>query len=63
MRGTTRDVKVTRDIACKTCKGSGAKEGSKPESCGTCNGRGQVVHAQGFFMVQTVCPRSRRTGP
>jgi len=60
--GTTRDVKVTRDIACKTCKGSGAKEGSKPESCSTCNGRGQVVHAQGFFMVQSTCPRCRGEG-
>jgi molecular chaperone DnaJ len=60
--GTTRDVKVTRDVACKGCNGSGAKEGSKPESCGTCNGRGQVVHAQGFFMVQTTCPRCRGEG-
>jgi len=60
--GTSKDVKVTRDIACKTCKGSGAKEGSKPESCTACQGRGQVVHAQGFFMVQTTCPRCRGEG-
>jgi molecular chaperone DnaJ len=60
--GTSKDVKVTRDVACKTCKGSGAKEGSKPESCSTCNGRGQVVHAQGFFMVQSTCPRCRGEG-
>jgi molecular chaperone DnaJ len=60
--GTSKDVRVTRDIACKTCKGSGAKEGSKPESCSTCNGRGQVVHAQGFFMVQSTCPRCRGEG-
>src|SRR5262249_58967715 len=56
------DVKVTRDVACETCKGSGAKAGSKPETCGTCGGKGQVVHAQGFFMVQTVCPRCRGEG-
>ena len=31
--GTSKDVKVTRDVACKTCNGSGAKEGSKPETC------------------------------
>ena len=60
--GTSKDVKVSRDIAFKTCKGSGAKEGSKPESCSTCNGRGQVVHAQGFFMVQSTCPRCRGEG-
>src|SRR5689334_12903361 len=51
--GTTKEVKVTRDIACATCTGSGAKPGTKPETCKTCNGKGQVVHAQGFFMVQT----------
>lgn len=60
--GTTKDVKITRDVACKTCKGTGAKEGSRPETCATCNGRGQVVHSQGFFMVQTTCPRCRGEG-
>src|SRR5215813_9916030 len=51
--GTTKDVKVTRDSACTTCHGSGAAPGSKAEMCRGCNGKGQVVHAQGFFMVQT----------
>src|SRR6185295_17239260 len=27
-----------------------------------CNGKGQVVHAQGFFMVQTTCPQCRGAG-
>jgi molecular chaperone DnaJ len=60
--GTTTEVKVTRDAPCTTCSGSGAKPGTKPEACGTCGGKGQVVHAQGFFMVQTVCPRCRGEG-
>jgi molecular chaperone DnaJ len=60
--GVQKDVKITRDVPCETCKGSGAKAGSKPETCGTCGGKGQVVHAQGFFMVQTVCPRCRGEG-
>ncbi len=60
--GTTKDVKVTRQIACATCNASGAKPGSKPETCGTCGGKGQVVHAQGFFMVQTTCPHCRGAG-
>jgi molecular chaperone DnaJ len=60
--GVTKDVKVTRDVPCETCRGTGAREGSRPESCSTCNGRGQVVHAQGFFMVQTTCPRCRGEG-
>jgi molecular chaperone DnaJ len=60
--GVTRDMKVSRDVPCAPCKGSGAKPGTKAESCGTCNGRGQVVHSQGFFMVQSVCPKCRGEG-
>lgn len=60
--GTSKEIKVQRDIACATCSGSGAKAGSSPESCSTCNGRGQVVHNQGFFMVQSTCPRCRGEG-
>jgi molecular chaperone DnaJ len=60
--GTTKDVKVTREVACATCNGNGARPGSKPEICRTCQGEGQVVHAQGFFMVQTTCPHCRGAG-
>ncbi len=60
--GTTKEVKVTHQIGCETCNGSGAAAGSKPETCRTCQGKGQVVHAQGFFMVQTTCPQCRGAG-
>jgi len=60
--GTTKDVKVTRDIACNGCNATGAAPGSKAEVCKTCGGKGQVVHAQGFFMVQTTCPHCRGAG-
>ncbi|HEY0195024.1 MAG TPA: molecular chaperone DnaJ, partial [Kofleriaceae bacterium] len=60
--GATKDVTVTRNVACATCTGTGAKPGSKPEVCKTCQGKGQVVHAQGFFMVQTACPHCRGQG-
>jgi len=60
--GVTKEVKVRRDVPCETCDGSGAKAGSKAETCSTCGGKGQVVHAQGFFMVQTTCPRCRGEG-
>jgi molecular chaperone DnaJ len=60
--GCTKEVTVQRDIPCTTCSGSGAAAGSKPEVCRTCGGKGQVVHAQGFFMVQTTCPHCRGAG-
>lgn len=60
--GVNKEIKVSRDVPCATCKGSGAKPGTQPETCTGCNGRGQVVHSQGFFMVQSVCPRCRGEG-
>jgi molecular chaperone DnaJ len=60
--GVTRDVEVTRKEVCKTCTGTGARPGTRPETCGTCNGQGQVLHSQGFFMIQTTCPRCRGQG-
>ncbi len=60
--GITKEVKVSRDVSCATCSGSGAAPGSKPEVCKTCGGKGQVVHSQGFFMVQSTCPHCRGQG-
>jgi molecular chaperone DnaJ len=60
--GTTKDVKVQRQIACGSCNATGAKPGTKPETCSSCQGKGQVVHSQGFFMVQTTCPQCRGSG-
>jgi molecular chaperone DnaJ len=60
--GCTKEVKVTRAVGCATCNATGAAPGSKPEVCRTCQGKGQVVHAQGFFMVQSTCPHCRGQG-
>ena len=57
-----RDVTVTRAAPCETCGGSGAAPGSTPQVCGSCNGKGQVVYSQGFFMVSTTCPDCRGEG-
>ncbi len=60
--GCNREVTINRQVACETCSGSGAKPGSSPATCGTCGGKGQVVHSQGFFMVSTTCPECRGQG-
>lgn len=60
--GTSKEVEVTRRIACETCSGSGSRPGTRPETCKTCGGRGQVMHSQGFFMIQTTCPSCRGEG-
>ncbi len=60
--GTQKEVTVTRDVPCNSCNATGARPGSKPEVCKSCKGKGQVVHSQGFFMVQTTCPQCRGSG-
>ncbi len=54
--GSKVDLKYPTTISCETCKGSGAKEGSKPVTCGTCNGSGNVTFRQGFFQMSRTCP-------
>ncbi len=60
--GSTVKIKVPTMKHCTTCGGSGAKEGSSPETCGTCGGHGQVRMQQGFFSVQQTCPNCRGNG-
>jgi molecular chaperone DnaJ len=60
--GVKKDLKVARRVPCGTCKGSGAAPGTQPETCQQCGGRGQVMHSQGFLMIQTTCPVCRGDG-
>ncbi len=62
VHGANRDVVVPRREPCTTCGGSGARPGTAPESCRHCGGRGQVIHRQGFFTLQTTCPVCRGEG-
>lgn len=40
--GTTRRILITKTSKCLTCDGSGAKSGSKMETCKKCNGQGKI---------------------
>jgi len=60
--GTTVKIRVPTQVKCNPCNGSGAKKGSKPKSCNTCGGHGQVRMQQGFFSVQQTCPSCRGAG-
>ncbi|MCP3687455.1 MAG: molecular chaperone DnaJ [Gammaproteobacteria bacterium] len=60
--GTTVKIKVPTMKHCTSCAGTGAKEGSSPETCSTCGGHGQVRMQQGFFSVQQTCPKCRGNG-
>lgn len=62
VRGTTVEIRVPTLAECKTCNGSGAKKGTSPSTCSTCQGVGQIRMQQGFFAVQQTCPRCHGSG-
>jgi len=62
VKGKTVKIRVPTQVTCNPCSGSGAAKGSKPETCGTCHGQGQVRMQQGFFSVQQTCPHCRGQG-
>ncbi len=55
-KGKTAQVRVPSSVACDGCKGTGAKPGTAPKTCGTCNGAGAVRSQSGFFTVERACP-------
>ncbi len=64
--GCEKEIELNVKEECKTCHGSGAKAGTKPETCSKCGGKGQVVFTQQSFFgtvrnVQT-CPDCQGTG-
>jgi len=62
VRGKEVEIKVPTWVSCDPCDGSGAKAGSKPKTCTTCHGAGQVQMRQGFFAVQQTCPTCQGQG-
>ena len=66
VRGVEKEVEITRDELCTTCRGSGAEPGTTPTRCSTCGGRGEVRQVRQTFlgsMVQvTTCPACNGEG-
>ena len=60
--GMTAQLRIPKLESCETCTGSGAKPGTQPEVCRTCQGAGQVRFQQGFFSVSRTCSACRGVG-
>ena len=61
-RGAEKTIRIPAQEECGTCHGSGAKPGTQPKPCPTCNGHGQVRVQQGFFSIQQTCPKCHGSG-
>lgn len=59
-QGVEKKIKVKRHVACKSCSGNGAKNGTDLKTCSTCQGSGQVRRVQQTMLGQMVtsspCP-------
>lgn len=62
VKGTTKDIRILGLEKCHICNKTGAKPGTKQETCSTCRGLGQIQMRQGFFSVQQTCPSCYGSG-
>ena len=62
VHGSEQEITVGRDASCEVCDGSGIEPGHSPETCETCGGVGEVIQAQMFLRIRTVCPTCHGTG-
>ncbi|RSK36072.1 molecular chaperone DnaJ [Hymenobacter metallilatus] len=64
--GVEKKIKVKRYVACNTCAGTGAKNGTDLKTCGTCQGQGQVKRVVQTMLGQMVsastCPTCEGEG-
>jgi len=58
--GVDKEIEITRNEICGTCRGSCAEPGSTPQRCSTCGGRGEVRQVRqtilGSMMQSSPCP-------
>ena len=55
-KGCTKSLEFFRNENCTTCKGTGAKPGTKPETCSMCKGTGQIRQSGGWMPTVRTCP-------
>lgn len=55
-RGAQKDISFRKNVSCERCHGSGAEPGSKPVTCPTCRGAGQIRRSGGIITFTQACP-------
>ncbi|MBD2042131.1 molecular chaperone DnaJ [Microcoleus sp. FACHB-672] len=63
--GGEKEIRISHLESCEVCSGTGAKPGTRPRTCPTCTGSGQVRRATrtpfGSFTQVSVCPTCNGT--
>jgi len=61
-KGCEKSFEIYRNELCENCKGTGAKPGTSPVTCSTCNGAGQIRQSGGWMTTVRTCPSCGGTG-
>jgi molecular chaperone DnaJ len=65
-QGAKKKIKISKQVTCEVCQGSGSAPGSRPVTCGTCRGQGRVRQVRqsllGQMMTEGVCPDCQGQG-
>lgn len=65
-KGTTKQIKINKHVACSTCSGTGSEPNSQTEVCDVCGGSGQIRQVQrsifGQFVNVSECHRCHGEG-
>ncbi|MGL6022676.1 MAG: molecular chaperone DnaJ, partial [Chitinophagaceae bacterium] len=51
-KGTTKSIKIKKQVSCYTCGGTGAKDKNSVQKCSYCNGTGQEKKVMNTFLGQ-----------
>jgi molecular chaperone DnaJ len=64
--GASKEISLTKHVACSRCTGSGMEPGSQPTRCSRCDGSGEIRRVQqsifGQFVNVTLCDRCNGEG-
>ncbi len=59
--GTSKKIKLRKQVRCDVCGGTGAAPGSSPRTCPDCGGRGRIRQVRrtllGQMVTESTCPR------
>ena len=60
--GKEKPISLTKHTSCRSCHGTGGKDGASPINCNVCHGLGEVRRQQGFFTVSSTCHKCHGSG-
>ncbi len=62
LRGVTIPLRLSGDARCDTCRGTGARPGTTPRQCPSCQGSGHTQRSMGGFGFSEPCRECRGSG-